>query len=102
MALSAVAVGVLVPGAVAVIVVALYTHTSTGFVSALMTGARAGGVAVFLGAAVRLLKPQLAAHPRRALAFAALAAVVATVRPVTLFAVLLIAGAAGAFLLKAR
>jgi chromate transport protein ChrA len=102
LALSAVAVGVLMPGVVAVILVALYTHASTGFVSALMTGARAGGVAVFLGAAIRLLKPQLPAHPGRGLAFAALAVLVAPMRPLSLFAVLLVAGAAGAFLLKPR
>jgi chromate transport protein ChrA len=100
--LSAVAVGVFVPAAVAVIVVAVYTHASTAFVSALMTGARAGGVAVFLGAAIRLLKPQLTAHPRMGLVFATMAVAVAASRAVSLFAVLLLAGVAGALLLKPR
>jgi chromate transport protein ChrA len=101
-ALSAVAVGVFVPAAIALIVVALYTHFSAGFVSALMTGARAGGVAVFLGAAIRLLKPQLIAHPRIGLAFALAAGAVTTLHPISPFAVLLVAGAAGAVLLKPK
>ena len=57
---------------------------------------------VFLGAAIRLLKPQLTAHPRMGLTFAVLTVVVAAARPIGLFAVLLVAGAAGAVLLRPR
>jgi chromate transport protein ChrA len=101
-ALSAVAVGVFVPASIALIIVALFTHISTASVAALMIGGRAGRVAVVLAAAICLLKPQFVAHPRIVLAFALVAGGVTAMRPVSPFAVLLAAGAAGALLLKPR
>ena len=65
-----------------------------------MAGARAGGVAVFLGAAVRLLRPQLTTHPRIGPAFALTALLGAWLLPLNLFAVLVIAGTAGALWLR--
>ena len=53
-----------------------------------MAWARAGGVAVFLGAAIRLLRPQLTTHPRIGSAFALIALLSAWVLPLNLFAVL--------------
>jgi chromate transport protein ChrA len=71
LAVQAVAVGAFVPASEAVLVAFLYTQSTSSLVAAMMTGARAGGVAVFLGAAVRLLRPQLSNRPRVAMAVAA-------------------------------
>jgi chromate transport protein ChrA len=98
LALKAIAVGVLVPSIVALIIAWAYTHYSSPILTAAMGGARAGGVAVLLGAAVRLLKPQLADHPRVAGVFAG--TMVPWLVPVSLFVVLLVAGATGAMLLR--
>ena len=65
-----------------------------------MAGARAGGVAVFLGAAIRLLRPQLTTHPRVGSAFVLTALFGAWFLPLNLFAVLVIAGTAGSIWLR--
>ncbi len=100
LAVQAVAVGAVIPALIVVAIAVLYTHYSTPIVAALMTGARAGGVAVFLGAAVRLLKPQVVERPRIAIAFALVAFTVAWMLPVRLFLVLVLAGAGGALFLR--
>lgn len=100
LALQAVAVGAVVPAVLVLLVVIAYDRNASPTLAALMTGARAGGIAVFLGAAVRLLKPQVAGHPRAGVAFAVGAFVVAWAMPVNLFIVLLLAGVVGAVLLQ--
>jgi chromate transport protein ChrA len=100
LAVQAVAVGALVPAAIAVLIAFAYTEYQSALVEALMKGARAGGVAVFLGAAVRLLRPQLSAKARTGVAFAAAVFVVAWFLQVSLFVVLLLAAAAGAGFLR--
>jgi chromate transport protein ChrA len=100
LAVQAVALGAFVPASVAVLVAFLYTQSTSSVVAAMMAGARAGGVAVFLGAAVRLLRPQLSNRPRAAIALAAGTFVVGWVTPISPFAVLLIAGVIGAVVLR--
>jgi chromate transport protein ChrA len=102
LAILAVAVGALVPALIAVVIALFYTEYSTPLIVAFMKGARAGGVAVFLGAAVRLLKPQVTAQTcvMKPLAIALAAFLVAWFSPVSLFVVLLLAGLAGALWLR--
>ena len=100
LALQALAVGSLVPASVAVLVAFLYSRSTSPLIADVMAGARAGGVAVFLGAAVRLLRPQLATHPRIGAVFALAALLGAWLLPLNLFAVLVIAGTAGALWLR--
>jgi chromate transport protein ChrA len=100
LSLQAIAVGSLVPASVAVLIAFLYSRSTSPIIADVMTWARAGGVAVFLGAAIRLLRPQLADHPRIGSVFALAAIVTAWFLPLNLFAVLLIAGTAGAIWLR--
>ena len=100
LAVQAVAVGALLPASFAVVIAALYVYSISSLVAALMTGARAGGVAVFLGAAVRLLKPQLVGHPWIAVGLALLVLFVSWMFPISLFVVLVVAGCAGAMWLR--
>ena len=87
LALQAIAVGSLVPASVAVLVAFLYSRSTSPLIADVMAGARAGGVAVFLGAAVRLLRPQLTTHPRMGSVFALAALLGAWLLPLNLFAV---------------
>jgi chromate transport protein ChrA len=100
MAVQAVAVGTLVPVVVVLLAAIAYAHATSPLAASMRAGARAGGVAVFLGAAVRLLKPQLASRTRVGCAFAVAAFVAAWTLPVSLFLLLLVAGAAGAVWLR--
>ena len=100
LAVQAVAVGALVPAVAVVLIAFLYTEYASPALAAFMAGARAGGVAVLLGAAIRLLKPQLAPCPRLGLGFTLAAFVIAWVAPVSLFVVLLVAAGSGALLLR--
>jgi chromate transport protein ChrA len=102
LALQAIAVGSLVPASVAVLVAFLYSRSTSPIIADVMAWARAGGVAVFLGAAIRLLRPQLTTHPRIGSAFALAAFLGAWFLPLNLFAVLIIAGTAGAIWLRPR
>jgi chromate transport protein ChrA len=102
LAVKAIAVGSLVPASVAVLIAILYGRSTSPIIADVMAWARAGGVAVFLGAAIRLLRPQLADHPRVGSAFAVAAILAAWLLPVNLFAVLVIAGTAGAIWLRPR
>ena len=96
------AVGALVPASIAVLIAFLYTQSRSSLVLAMMAGARAGGAGVFLGAAVRLLRPQFQSHPRLAAVLAVATFVVAWVLPVSPFVVLMIAGSFGAMALALR
>ena len=100
LALQAVAVGALVPAVIAILIAFVYTEYNSPLVAAFMKGARAGGVAVLLGAAVRLLNPQLDANVRIGMVFAVAAFLVAWLLPVSLIVVLLLAGASGALWLR--
>jgi chromate transporter len=99
LAVQAVAVGALVPALVVVVIAFSYTEYNA-VVAVFMKGARAGGVAVLLGGAVRLLKPQMIGNAGTATAFAAAAFLAAWFLSVSPFVVLLLAGAAGALLLR--
>jgi len=100
LAVQAVMVGAFVPAIVAVLVAFIYTQSTSSIVAAVMAGARAGGVGVFLGAAVRLLRPQLSNQPRVALVLFAGTLLAAWMTPSSPFAVLLTAGAIGAVVLR--
>lgn len=102
LALGAVTVGAVVPAIFAVAIAAAYQHSQSPAVAALMAGARAGGIAVFIGAALRLLKPQMADHPRMAASVAAGASLLAWLVPVSPFVILLLAGVAGAFIFRPK
>jgi chromate transport protein ChrA len=66
-----------------------------------MQGARAGALAVFGWAIVRLVEPQLQRHRSRGIAVAGATLIMLLWLPIPQFVVLLIAGAAGAVLLRA-
>ena len=99
LAVQAIAVGALVPAVIAVLIAFLYTEYHP-LVTAFMRGARAGGVAVLIGAAVRLLMPQLSGKARIGTIFAAAAFLAGWFLPVSLFVMLLLAGASGALWLR--
>ena len=100
LALQAIAVGSLVPASIAVLIAFLYSRSTSPILLDVMAWARAGGVAVFLGAAIRLLRPQLNTHPRIGSTFAIVALLSGWFLPLNLFAVLVIAGTAGAIWLR--
>lgn len=100
LALQAVVIGTLVPAAIALAVAIAYSQNTSPIVAAVMQGARAGGLAVFLGAVVRLIRPQFAAHPRLGPVFAGVAFAVVWWLPANLLIVLLVAGATGALSLR--
>ena len=100
LAVQAVAVGALVPAVIVVVIAFFYTEHNSPIVAALMKGARAAGVAVFLGAAVRLLKPQLRSYGGIAMVLAAAVFLAAWFLAVSPFVVLLLAGASGALWLR--
>jgi chromate transport protein ChrA len=100
LAALAVMVGAVVPAVLAVLIAAAYTHWESPVIGFVMRGARAGGVAVFIGAAVRLIRPQLVSHRMRGALLAAMIVLVAWLTPVGVFAVLMVAGAYGALVLR--
>ena len=102
LALQAIAVGSLVLASVAVLIAFVYTRSTSPIIADVMAWARAGGVAVFLGAAIRLLRPQLVNYPRIGSAFGLAAILTAWFLPLNLFAVIMIAGTAGAIWLRPR
>jgi chromate transporter len=101
-AVQAVAVGSLIPALVALIIAIAYSYSASPLVAALMRGARAGGLAVFLGAVVRLLRPQLTGHVRLGLLFAVAAFVAVWWLAANQLTVLLLAAAVGAVALRPR
>lgn len=100
-AATALGVGAIVPAAIAATVAAAYVASAgRPVVTRAMQGARAGALAVLLWAAVRLLRPQLTEHRTRGAVLAIGPIALLFVRPVPQLVVLLLAGAAGAALLR--
>ena len=101
-ALLALAVGALVPAMIAVALGAAYVkYADYPLAQDLMQGARAGALAVFAWAVVRLLRPQIQQHRGRGIGLAVAVLVMTLVLPIPAFAILLIAGGLGAVFLRA-
>ena len=98
-ALTALAVGALVPALIAVALGTAYVATGHPLAQEAMQGARAGALAVFVWAIVRLVRPQFEQHRRRGVALA-VATMAMTLLPVPQFAILLVAGGLGAAFLR--
>ena len=100
-ALGALTIGSVVPAAIVVMLAAGYLALADASVIAkAMKGARAGALAVFLWAAVRLLRPQLAKHRTRGAIITVAVLAVASVFSIPPFVALLLAGGGGAVLLR--
>ena len=100
---AALAVGAFVPAAIAVILGAIYVEYSYHPIARdAMQGARAGALAVFGWAIVRLIRPQLQLHRSRGIAIAVACLLIVLFLPIPQFAILLIAGGLGAVLLRAQ
>ena len=100
-AITALSVGALVPAAIAVLLGATYVaYSGQPIARELMQGARAGALAVFAWAIVRLLRPQLQQHRGRGIAIGLATLLIALVLPIPQFMILLIAGGLGAAFLK--
>jgi chromate transporter len=100
-AVTALGIGVFVPAVIAVLLGAAYVQYSDhAIVRQAMQGARAGALAVFAWAIVRLVRPQIQQHRRRGIAIAFAALLVTLTLPLPQFMILLIAGGVGAALLK--
>jgi chromate transporter len=100
-ALSALAVGTLVPSVVAVALARAYvTFAEHSLANKAMQGARAGALAVFVWAIVRLVRPQLEQHRHRGILLAIATLVMTLALPIPQFVVLLIAGGIGAAFLR--
>ena len=102
LAVQAVFIGALVPAFIALAVAMAYSQNTSPAMAALMQGARAGGLAVFLGAVVRLMRPQVSAHRRLGVVFAVVAFAVSWWLATNVLAVLVISGGIGAFVLRPR
>jgi chromate transport protein ChrA len=100
LAVQAVAAGAVLPALLALSVTIVYTHWNAPVVAHVMSGARAGGVAVFIGASVRLIRPQLATRRVPGAVLAVALALAAWLLPVGPFTILLAAGAVGAVVLR--
>lgn len=99
-AFTALTVGALVPALIAVALSAVYVvYAADSLAQEVMQGARAGAIAVFAWAIVRLVRPQLQQHRSRGIAVAALTLVL-TLLPIPQFVILLIAGGLGAAFLR--
>ena len=102
-ALLALGVGALVPAAIAVTVGAAYVeYADRPLAREAMQGARAGALAVFAWAVVRLLRPQLQLHRGRGVALALATLTMALILPIPSFVILLVAGGIGAVFLGAE
>ena len=100
-AIAALGVGAFVPGVIAVAMGATYVeHSEHVIVREAMQGARAGALAVFAWAIVRLGGPQMQRHRRLGIAIALGTLLITLALPIPQFLVLLIAGGVGAALLK--
>jgi chromate transporter len=100
-ALAALAVGTFIPAVIAVFLAGVYVaYSGNPVVTQAMQGARAGALAVFVWAIIRLIRPQLKQY-RRAGVLVAIATLIATiVLPIPQFVVLLLVGVTGAILLR--
>lgn len=100
-ALTALIVGALVPALIAVALGAAYiVYAGHPLAEDIMQGARAGAIAVFAWAIVRLGRPQLQQHRHRGIALAAITLVLTLLLPIPQFMILLIAGGLGAAFLR--
>jgi len=102
-ALTALSVGALVPALIAVtLAVAYSTYSGHPVARDAMQGARAGALAVFSWAVVRLLRPQIEQHRGRGIALALVTLTLALLLPLPPFVILLIAGGLGAAFLSVK
>ena len=100
-ALVALTVGALIPALIAVALGALHVGNARHpLAREAMQGARAGALAVFAWAIVRLARPQLAQHRRRGAALAVATLVMTLLLPIPQFVILLVAGGLGAAFLR--
>lgn len=98
---TALAVGTLVPALIAVALGAAYVfYADVPLAQEAMQGARAGALAVFAWAIVRLVRPQLEQHRHRGVALAVATLLMTLLLPIPQFVILLIAGGLGAALLR--
>lgn len=102
LSVQAVAVGIGVPASVAILLTVAYTGSSSPAIGAIMRGARAGGAAVLLGAAVRLARPLIAQRTSVGLGIAAGTLAVSLLMHAPVFLVLLASGLIGAVTMKPR
>jgi len=99
-AFTALTVGTLVPALIVVALGAVFVaYAGYPLAQKVMQGARAGAIAVFAWAVVRLLRPQLQQHRGRGIAVAAVTLLLTLLLPIPQFAILLIAGGLGAVFL---
>jgi chromate transporter len=100
-ALTALTVGAFVPALIAVALGAAYVvYAGHPLAQEAMQGARAGALAVFAWAVVRLARPQLQQHRGRGVALAVTTLVMTLLLPIPQFVILLIAGGLGAAFLR--
>jgi chromate transporter len=102
-AFTALTVGALVPALIAVTLSAVYVvYAADSVAQEVMQGARAGAIAVFAWAIVRLLRPQLQQHRGRGVAVVVITLVLTLLLPIPQFVILLIAGGLGAAFLRSE
>ena len=100
-AARALTIGSVVPAIIVALIAAAYvTFGNTPFVAKAMQGARAGALAVFLWAAVRLFRPQFTKHRTRGALVGLVTLVIGFAASIPPLVVLLAAGAIGAVLLR--
>ena len=100
-ALVALTVGALIPALIAVALGAAYVgYAGQPLAREAMQGARAGALAVFAWAIVRLARPQFEQHRRGGVALAVGTLLMTLVLPVPQFVILLVAGGLGAAFLR--
>ena len=100
-ALIALTVGALIPALIAVTLGAAYVdYAGHPLAGGIMQGARAGALAVFAWAIVRLGRPQLQQHRQRGVALAVTTLVMTLLVPIPQFVILILAGGLGAALLR--
>lgn len=100
-ALTALGVGAIVPATIAVVLGAAWVgYAEHPLAREAMQGARAGALAVFVWAIVRLLRPQIQQHRYRGIALAITTLVITLLLPIPQFVILLIAGGLGAAFLR--
>jgi chromate transporter len=96
-ALAALGLGALIPAVIAVtLAVAYVTYSDYPLARDAMQGARAGALAVFFWAVVRLMRPQIQQHRGRGVVLAVITLATTLVLPFPPFLILLVAGGLGA------
>ena len=100
-ALGALTVGALIPALIAVALGAAYVgYAGHPLAEGVMQGARAGALAVFEWAIVRLGRPQFQQHRRGGIALAVTTLVMTLLLPIPQFVILLVAGGLGAAFMR--